>query len=270
MNGNYTPLPTTPVKGRAHNAHNDSVPLPLLFRLKFRQIAIVTVSLPFFAFLFCIAYSFMHHYDWVTRTHCDVWNVAPSISASIGHFTPQKYIWKLCIAVHSAPRLLICQMYHTFMYRNISRQPFVQQAVLVCCSCNVAEVFSLLLLSIVPSIEDFGLHKLSFASFLFFSAAYIASSYVLLKRYRTTKMNMWERKSMKYKKIILSTNFSSIVLAMYFYWRHNAYCEPGMYSVFSVLEYTVVLTNMGYHFTSYYDFYNINISLGTEFGYEAY
>ena len=32
------------------------------------------------------------------------------------------------------------------------------------------QVFSLLLLSIVPSIEDFALHKLAFGSFLFFSA----------------------------------------------------------------------------------------------------
>ena len=28
----------------------------------------------------------------------------------------------------------------------------------------------------------------------------------------------------------LKVNFSSILLALYFYWRHNKYCEPGMYS----------------------------------------
>ena len=37
-------------------------------------------SLPCFAFLFCIIYSWLNHYEWVTRTHCLVWNVAPSIS----------------------------------------------------------------------------------------------------------------------------------------------------------------------------------------------
>ena len=49
---------------------------------------------------------------------------------------------------------------------------------------------------------------------------------------------------------------------MYFYWRHNAHCEPGMYSIFSVFEYMVVLSNMGYHFTSYYDFYQTTFVLG--------
>ena len=36
-----------------------------------------------------------------------------------------------------------------------------------------------------------------------------------------------------------------------------------MYSVFSVFEYTVVLSNMAYHFTSYFDFYYVNIQIGT-------
>ncbi|XP_023339380.1 post-GPI attachment to proteins factor 2 [Eurytemora carolleeae] len=239
---------------------------PTLFRVKFRQIAVITVSLPFFAFLFCISYSFFNHYDWVTKTHCNVWNIAPSISASIGHFTPQKYVWKLCIALHSAPRLLLCQMYHTYMFKNIIREKTVQQMALLSCTFNVAEVFSLLLLSLVPSIEDFSLHKLSFSSFLFFSVGYISSSYYLLRTCRVTSLNSWERKSMIYKKRILTANFLAIGFAMYFYWRHNTYCEPGIYSVFSLFEYTVVLSNMGYHFTSFWDFYNVYISLGTEFG----
>merc|ERR1712013_24182 len=73
--------------------------------MRFRHLALITVSLPCFAFVFCIVYSFFHHYDLVTRTHCNVWNVAPSISgikkdrlfkkkgnnnfsASIGNFAP--------------------------------------------------------------------------------------------------------------------------------------------------------------------------------------
>merc|ERR1719468_387169 len=140
----------------------------------------------------------------------------------------------------------------------MSRDPWVQQFVLICCSFNVAEVFSLLLLSIVPSIEDFTLHKLSFASFLIFSGLYLASSYYMLRKHRVTKLNYWEKKSMRLKKTILTINFMSIGLAMYFYWRHNAYCEPGMYSVFSLFEYVVVLSNMAYHSTSYYDFHDIS------------
>ena len=57
-------------------------PSPIFCSLKFRHLSVVTVSLPCFAFLFCIIYSFFHHYELVTRTHCQVWNVAPSISGT--------------------------------------------------------------------------------------------------------------------------------------------------------------------------------------------
>ena len=74
------------------------------------------------------------------------------------------------------------------------------------------------------------------------------------------------------------THLLSIVISLYFYWRHNAYCEPGIYSgeetsnkiiiiflnilpVFSLCEYIVILSNMAYHATSYYDFYHVNINL---------
>ena len=73
------------------------------------------------------------------------------------------------------------------------------------------------------------------------------------------------RKSLYYKKIMMVTNFSSILGAIYCYWRHNAYCEPGMYSVFSFFEYSVVLSNMAFHFTSYFDFYYTLITLGKGF-----
>jgi len=237
--------------------------MPILFKIRFRHLAVVTVSLPCFAFVFCIIYSFFNHYDLVTRTHCNIWNVAPSISASIGHFAPQKYVWKVCIALHSAPRLLICQMYHTHMQRMLRRDSYVQQLALFTCTLNVAEVFSLLLLSVVPSVEDFTLHKLCFGSFLFFSAFFISSSVYLFSFHRISPGSHLDRQSLYYKKMLLATNFFSILVAIYCYWRHNTYCEPGIYSIFSVFEYTVVLSNMAFHFTSYYDFYHISLTLGS-------
>ena len=77
--------------------------------------------------------------------------------------------------------------------------------------------------------------------------------------------------------VLLLTHYLSIVISLYFYWRHNAYCEPGIYSggssepllalmtftllVFSLCEYIVILSNMAYHATSYFDFYHVNINL---------
>lgn len=30
--------------------------------------------------------------------------------------------------------------------------------------------------------------------------------------------------------VLLMTHLSAIAISLYFYWRHNAYCEPGIYS----------------------------------------
>ena len=104
-----------------------------------------------------------------------------SSSASVGNFSPQKYVWRLCICLHTAPRLLICQLQHGHMDRVISRSPLSRQLTLLSCSFNIAEIFSLLLLSEVPSSEDFFLHKLSFACFLLFSLLFMFTSYYLLR-----------------------------------------------------------------------------------------
>ena len=156
-------------------------------------------SIPCFAFFFCIIYSFLFHLEEVTRTHCQVWNMVPSISckkninfhnknwnnceysASIGILAPQKYVWKICIALHSAPRLLLCKMYHKHMQKVLSKIARVQRLALFTCMLNMAEVFSLLLLSVVPSTEDYSLHTFCFGLFLFFSAVYLAFSYYLFR-----------------------------------------------------------------------------------------
>ena len=66
-------------------------------------------------------------------------------------------------------------------------------------------------------------------------------------------------KSLDYKKTILKVNVVAIPALMYFYWRHNAYCEPYVYSIFCFIEYGIVLTNVGYHFSGYYLLYGIEV-----------
>lgn len=65
------------------------------------------------------------------------------------------------------------------------------------------------------------------------------------------------------KQRIAVTNFVAIITALYLYDRHNRYCEPGVYSMFSVLEYIVIVANIVYHLQAYYDLrdYSINVSM---------
>ena len=114
-----------------------------------QQLACITVSLPVIGFLFCITWSFWFNFEVsniflinfqysiiaatktlsdihfyinfqnATYTHCEVTNLAPSISAAIGSFVPQKYIWQACISLHSAPRFLFLYLYNQLFYERL-------------------------------------------------------------------------------------------------------------------------------------------------------
>ena len=74
---------------RKENSSKDSEN-GFLVAVPFPWVSMVTVLMPLAAFIYCIVYSFFYHYEWTTQTHCNVWNFAPSISAAIGLFRPQK------------------------------------------------------------------------------------------------------------------------------------------------------------------------------------
>lgn len=77
-----------------------------LLCFSFRWFVLITAGLPFTALLLCISLSLALHLDESTRTHCDVVNYLPSISAAVASFSPERYIWRFFIALHSAPRIV--------------------------------------------------------------------------------------------------------------------------------------------------------------------
>lgn len=53
-----------------------------LFQISFPKFSTITVALPLFSFIFCVAYSLIFFFQASTSTHCHVWNYLPSISVS--------------------------------------------------------------------------------------------------------------------------------------------------------------------------------------------
>ena len=68
-------------------------------------------------------------------------------------------------------------------------------------------------------------------------------------------------KSLVLKRRILKSNVIAIPALVYFYWRHNTYCEPYIYTMFCFVEYLIVLMNIVYHFSGYYLLFGMDVRI---------
>jgi len=86
-------------------------------------------------------------------------NYLPSISAAIGEFAPQRYIWRLCIALHCMPRYLLGVCFHHLYAagsRDVAQYRHIYVAlVYVMTAAYFTEISCLLVLSFISSTEDY-------------------------------------------------------------------------------------------------------------------
>ncbi|XP_056417001.1 post-GPI attachment to proteins factor 2 [Hyla sarda] len=221
-----------------------------LFAVRITTLAVGTVCLPLCGFVFCVLWSLIFNFEETTATHCGVPNYLPSISAAIGGVTPQRYIWRLCIGLHSAPRLLGAVVYlNLYLTWGASYWRCYINFLL-----NGFEILSLLLLTFISSNENHGIHQLSFVFFIFFSLMYMMTTIRIWGLSRKYSVSAEEQRSYVWKKWLFIFNLAAILIAFVFYYRHNVYCEPGVYTFFAFFEYLVVFSNMGFHMTAWLDF----------------
>ncbi|XP_065354041.1 post-GPI attachment to proteins factor 2 [Cloeon dipterum] len=226
----------------------------------FERLAKVTVALPLVAFIFCIVWSILFNFDTTVSTHCKVTNWLPSISAAIGNESPQREVWKLLIALHAPTRFLVVWMYIEYFWKVLRSE--ILWLAGITCLLNVIENLALLGLTFFTSADHYPIHEKCFITFIATSELYMLLSSFLLSRRRARIANNVESRSLRLKVKLLTVNAVSFIIAGYFFVRHNNYCEPYMYTLFSFFEYIVVITNMGYHMTASYDLFDRVLHVG--------
>ncbi|KAL6726460.1 hypothetical protein Aduo_008427 [Ancylostoma duodenale] len=238
--------------------------------LPFRVFVYIVAGLPLSALIICVLCSILLHFEPATRTHCGVENWLPSISAAVSTYAPEMYIWRMFIAVHGGPRLFVAFAFRNYLLFSPLR-PLTRVRVfrLLCntgCVLNILENLFLLGLTAISSVENHMLHKFCFIGFAISATIYmLLSTWLFHYSGRRRATNLGER-SHEYKILACSGSIISMVLAMYLYWRHNAYCEPGVYTLFALAEYCIVISNIAFHSTLYYDFHGKSVILAPSVG----
>ncbi|XP_060929648.1 post-GPI attachment to proteins factor 2-like [Limanda limanda] len=226
---------------------------PLVIRISFPTCVATTVCLPLLGLIACVFISSVFHYEDSTGTHCQVPNYLPSISASIS-LSPESHIWRFCIGLHSAPRLLVAFTYFKF-YKTRFASKFPESLLSrLNLAFSLTENLGLLLLTYVSSSETYFVHKEGFVLFLVSSLIHMLITCRLWKAIKKYSLSPEDAKSHLWKVRFLLLNVSFCGFAGFFYYKHNMYCESGSYTFFALFEYLVVFSNMAFHLTAVWDF----------------
>lgn len=243
--------------------------------IPFKELCIGALLLPLCSMVTCFITAYIFQQEHIHETHCRVYNIIPSISAITG-ISPQRYLWRISIAIHVGPRFLIA-----FAYRNYYREllhklsiPPIQMAkaerlISICFWLSIIEISALIGVTYISNRENYPMHEKIFITFMAASLVYM---FLTIQLWNTLYPNGPPTPaailSLKLKKCFLISSILSAVLLMIFFAKHRFYCHDLAFSWFATAEYLVALLNMASHITSIFEFSNNHLmitSFSTQF-----
>ena len=211
-----------------------------------------TYMLSFFAFFSCISLTIWKDLDRTILTQCPAYNILPTVSASVAFCFPQFYIWRFCFALTCLPRYIIgyLQMEYRILRSYMASPKRYRLTERINGVFHFLELTCLFLLTYVSLSEGQSIHVYGYLGFVFFSLLHMLFTVGVDYLWsRTSKPTELEKKSRAKRCRWFLINLLSFLISTYFYLRSNNFCEPMIYSLYSLFEYFVILTNIAYHGT---------------------
>lgn len=145
-------------------------------------------SLPPVSLISCVVIAILCHFDETTRTHCKVANYLPSISAAIGGHMPEKFIWRVGIALHCLPRVLVMPYYLQKYFKNTTTGRKYNLETwwfgllnLSASLLHLVENGALITLTYISSTDNHDVHESAFIAFMACSMLFMLLWCVLFK-----------------------------------------------------------------------------------------
>ncbi|EEC18127.1 post-GPI attachment to proteins factor 2-like [Ixodes scapularis] len=248
-------------------------PIPMehvLLRVKVLNLAYLTVALPLFTLVFCFATSMLFQYTAVNTTVCKVYNFCPSVSAITG-ISPQRYVWRTGVALHTGPRLLLASLYPRYYSRRAllveaPRRPLFLRLARANYLLHLTEALSLVGVTYVSNRENYPVHEKIFIIFMVSSLLYMVGTCIAANMCQHKNDTEMEKKSRRLKMSLLGLTLAASAGMLYFFYKHRIHCVELAFSWFSLCEYVICVCNMAFHLTLVYDIPDEELLVGIPLG----
>ncbi|KAF3196883.1 hypothetical protein TWF192_003652 [Orbilia oligospora] len=170
----------------------------------------------------------------------------PSVSATIGDRYPERSVFQICIALTSGPRFLLVVLWYYLTARPGASLPkFVAFT-------GVARTFLCGGWVYITSTDDHDWHDIFMISYLVLTLPWTLGCLA------TSPVNA---KAIKYRKILATLFFGTLVPLIYFFIQHKVHKVAGAYTIYAFFEWSLILYDVGFDAVTALDFEGFELRL---------
>ncbi|KAL4748079.1 hypothetical protein BDW72DRAFT_205949 [Aspergillus terricola var. indicus] len=193
------------------------------------------------AFLSALVVGMSLHFNKIVQNehygYPDEW--FPSVSATIGDRYPERSFFQVFIAITSGPRFALVFLWYLVTARPNSTLPKFVAGV------GIFRTFTCGGWTYVTSTDDHDWHDIFMISYLVATLPWTIGCLALSPN---------NRRAVKYRKVLASLFFGTLVPLIYYFIQHKVHKVPGAYTRYAFFEWSLILFDVGFDAVTALDF----------------